>query len=393
MNFLRARPPGEYTAAGLSSVNARHGKKPEAFSRLLTLPEKRSPMQPCKSSNKHPELEAIRRIFLWVVTLTLVGVATIALSHRQSGAQSKSPIIAPIAFEEMNGERVYNASGVVPLADSRFLFCDNNIGDALFELDLDENGRKKGPLIRRPLQGLGPKAIDDLESMTVAEEKGRRFIFAASSLSVKKGKKGQSLKVPPSGLLRVRVNSDDSLSAENMPGFRDWFIQNAPAITSSANHTPDEGGLNIEGLAWDHERHALLFGLRTPLSGVYPLVIPVRVEDLDGPWTTDNLKVLPPIRLLLDSEGGARGIRSIEYVDSLHAFLVVLGRAVSGGTAPFELYEWKGGHRGKLRQFDVSFATKMKPEGMTAGTIAGRPALLFVDDGGGYAVSYDILRH
>src|SRR5262252_10524043 len=252
-----------------------------------------------------------RRTF---VILSLAFILDIAGSAPAPRAQSSVRTITPIPFEEMNGERVYNASGVIPLADSRFLFCDNNSGDALFELDLAEDGRKKGPLIRRPLQGLAPKAISDLEAMTLAEEKGRRFVFVTSSLSVKKTKDGQSPKIPPSGLLRVTVNSDDSLSAENMSGFRDWFIKNAPAVTASANHIPDEGGLNIEGLAWDHERHALLFGLRTPLSGTSPLVIPVRVKDLDGPWTTDNLQVLPPIRLFLDPAGGARGIRSIEYV-------------------------------------------------------------------------------
>jgi hypothetical protein len=77
----------------------------------------------------------------------------------------------------MNGERVYNASGVIPLADSRFLFCDNNSGIALFELDLAEDGRKKGSVIKRPLQGLAPNAISDMEAMTLAEEKGRRFVF------------------------------------------------------------------------------------------------------------------------------------------------------------------------------------------------------------------------
>src|SRR5262249_46143326 len=235
------------------------------------------------------------RIFSCAVALMLVGAATIALGHHQGGAaaparsrlddaQSNTQTITPIPFEEMNGERVYNASGVVPLAASRFLFCDNNSGDALFELDLAEDGRKKGPVIRRPLQGLAPKAISDLEAMTLAEEKGRRFIFVTSSLSVKKTKDGQSQKVPPSRLLRVTVNADDSLWAKNIPGSGDCFIQKAPAVTASANHIPDEGGLNIEGLAWDHERHALLFGLRTPLSGISPLVIPVRVKDLDGPW-------------------------------------------------------------------------------------------------------------
>src|SRR5262249_394897 len=62
--------------------------------------------------------------------------------------------IDSIPFGELNGRGEYNASGVIPLADSRFLFCDNNTSDALFELDLTPDGRKKGPLIRRPLQGL-----------------------------------------------------------------------------------------------------------------------------------------------------------------------------------------------------------------------------------------------
>src|SRR5262249_4685131 len=201
---------------------------------------------------------------------------------------------------------------------------------------------------------LATDAIDDMEAMTLAEEKGRRFIFVASSLNVKKAKDGQSQKVPPSGLLRVTVNPDDSLSAENMPGFRDWFVQHAPAITASANLVPDEGGVNIEGLAWDHEDHALLFGARSPLSGWSALVFPEQVSDLDGPWTTDNLKMLSPIRLMLGASGGGSGIRSIEYVHAFHAFLVVVGRSTSGGKAPFELYEWKGGRHGKTRRLNVS---------------------------------------
>jgi hypothetical protein len=326
-------------------------------------------------------------ILLFAFFLGIVGAAP--GPHAQSDVQT----ITPIPFEEMNGERVFNASGVVPLADSRFLFCDNNCNDALFELNLTEDGKKKGPLIRRPLQGLATDSIDDMEAMTLAEEKGRRFIFVASSLYVKKPKDGGAQRVPPSGLLRVKVNPDDSLSAENMPGFRDWFIQRAPSVAASAKLIPDEGGLNIEGLAWDHERRALLFGVRSPLLGANPLVIPVRVKDLDGPWTTDNLKMLLPIQLALGAAGGARGIRSIEYAPRLDAFLVIVGKSISGGPGPFELYEWKGGRRGKLRRRKVSFAEKMKPEGVTSGTIAGKPALLFLDDGGGYQVLWEPSEH
>jgi hypothetical protein len=379
-------------------------------------------MKPNNSLDMNLGARLRQRVFLCVATLALFSAAAIAAGGRQdppkqqpatkqpvtqqpaqqpapakpeSGpANPTGPVITPIPFGVMNGDDVYNASGVVPLTNSRFLFCDNNSNDSLFELIIGENGQRVGPLIRRPLQGLPPDSIDDMEAMTIAEEKGRRFIFVTASLGAKRPKEvGQPLRIPPSGLLRVTVGSDDGLSAENMPGFRDWFIKNSPIAAEAADRTPDEGGLNIEGLAWDHERHALLFGLRTPLLDNIPVVIPVKVKDLDGDWTTDNLKMEAPIQLMLEPDEAARGIRSIEYVHSLHAFLVVIGKAISGQKAPFALYEWKGGKRGKTHRLNVSFADKMKPEGLTSGIIAGKPALLFTDDGGGYQVFWlDQLR-
>jgi hypothetical protein len=333
-----------------------------------------------------------RRSFLRGLALLLISTVTFASDFSQNGprrsgdATSNSTTITSIPFGERNGDEPYNASGVIPLGDSRFLFCDNNVNDALFELNLTADGQKKGALIRRPLQGIAAEAIDDLEAMTLAEEKGQRFIFVASSLYVKKAKDGQPQQVQPSGLLRVKVNSDDSLSAENLPGFRDWFIQHAPAIAASANLIPDQGGLNIEGLAWDHHHQALLFGLRTPVPTSKLMLIPVRVKKLDGPWTTGNLKMLPPISLSPDTVDEAQGIRSIEYAADRRAFLVIAGKAISGSNAPFALYQWKGGKRGRMRRLNVSFAAKMKPEGITAGTVAGKPVLLFADDAGGYQV-------
>jgi hypothetical protein len=301
-------------------------------------------------------------------------------------AQSNDRVVTSIPFGETNGAEVYNASGAVPLADSRFLFCDNKSGDALFELDLSPEGRMKNRLIRRPLQGVAPGAVKDLESMTIAEEGGRRFIFASSSLSVKISKYGEPHPVVSTGLLRVTVNPNDSLSAENIPDFREWLIRNVPEIGASAKLVPDESGLNIEGLAWDESRHALLFGLRTPLSSGKPMVIPVKIKNLSGPWTTANLEALPPIQLLLEGADGSLGIRSMEYIPIQHSFLVVLGKTISKMKAPFAVYEWNGYPLGKLRRLDLAFAEKMKPEGLTSGTVAGKPMLLFLDDAGGYQV-------
>ncbi len=287
-----------------------------------------------------------------------------------------------IPFGEMNGADVYNASGVIALADSRLLLCDNHTGDALFELDLTADGQKKGPLVRRPLEGLAPGAVEDLEDMALVEEDGRRFVFVASSMNAKN--KGGRIEIPPSGLLRVTFEAGDRLRAENVPGLRDWLIAAYPQLAPWANAEPDAGGLNIEGLAWDHDRHALLFGVRTPVPSGTPLVLPVKVRDLAGPWATSNLEALPAIELTVDTEAGEVGIRGLAEDRSRHAFLVLVGKTMKGSDAPFSLYEWDGNASGVTRQLGVSFARKAKPEGLTRATIGGRSALVFVDDAGGF---------
>ena len=315
--------------------------------------------------------------------------ALIALFAVLAAGCSKSSepalIIDSIPFAERNGKDEFNASGIVPLADSRFLICDNNTNDALFELNLTPDGQKKGPLIRRPLQGLAPDAIDDMEGMAFAEENGRRYVFVSSSLYVKKVKKGEA-DVPPSGVLRVTVNPDDTLSAENMPGFREWLIDAFPQIASSAQTKPDDGGLNIEGFAWDKGRHAFLFGVRTPVSNGKPLVLPVKVKDLAGTWTTDNLEAQAPIQLSVESALDEQGIRDLYGNQDGQTFLVITGKSINDSKAPFSLYEWSGGSDGAMRRFNVSFAKKMKPEGIARGVIGGKSALVIVDDGGGYQV-------
>ena len=310
-----------------------------------------------------------------------------------SGQTPVGQVITPIPFDEMNGNDVYNASGVIPIGDSRFLFCDNNSADALYELDLKHNGRKKGSLIKHKIHGLAPGAVSDFEDLTSVKEKGRRFVFVTSSLSVKKAKKEEPSKIPSSGLLRVTIDHGDNLIAENMADFRNWFVRQVPELTGVAEFPPEEGGINIEGLAWDADRHALLFGLRAPVPNGKLLVVPVRVKSLTDRWTTDNLEVLPPIRLSIETTEGGQGIRSIEYIKSLGLFLIIIGRSLSGSDVPFALYQWDGRQSGMTKRLKLSFAKKMKPEGICEGKVDGKRVLVFVDDSGGYQIlSLDQVR-
>jgi hypothetical protein len=316
--------------------------------------------------------------------------ATGALSFAQT--QRGALTIAPVPFGEMNGRDEYNASDIIPIADSRFLFCDNNTDDALFELDLTPDGRKQGPLIRRPLRGLASGAAHDLEDMALVEEGGRRYVFLTSSMRVRSapaGSREDALVVPPNGVLRVTINPDETLVAENMPDFRDWLIRAYPQLAASARIKPNDGGLNIEGLAWDRKRRALLFGLRTPAPDGKPLVLPVKLKDLAGPWTTSNLEAQAPIHLSIEPAGDEQGIRCLYNERDRNGFLVIVGKATKDSEAPYSLYEWNGNAGGAVRRLNVVFAKKMKPEGITRGSIGGRDALVVVDDGGGFQVVWD----
>src|SRR5262245_34286912 len=95
---------------------------------------------------KTPGAPVTWRSYSFGQILLIVSIATLCFGYQaksrpssrtqHGGVLSDGQTITSIPFGELNGTDTYNASGVVPLADSRFLFCDNNSNDALFELDL-----------------------------------------------------------------------------------------------------------------------------------------------------------------------------------------------------------------------------------------------------------------
>jgi hypothetical protein len=306
-------------------------------------------------------------------------------------SDSQDQVVSSIYFEERPGEDPYNASEVVPIGDSRFLFCDNNISEAAFEMRFSAEGVLY-PLVRHPIRGVHPEAIDDLECMTMAEVGNQRLVFVSSSMCLKKGdvsakKKSRRGKISAAreSLIRVTLTSDGRSEAEIIPSFRAWLVENSPVLGKSANYIPDDGGLNIEGLGWDPTQSVLVFGLRTPVKDGRPLILRVRVKNALGIWNLSNLEMLPPLTLAIEHADGSLGIRSIQYDPTRNAYLVVIGNSISGAHMPFQLYSWDGNPEGICRRFKrLVFHKKMRPEGVCYGTIGGRGVILFVDDRGGY---------
>ena len=228
--------------------------------------------------------------------------------------------------------------------------------------------------------------------MTVVQSEGRSFLFVAPSFSLKQQKKhhkkkSQRGKLFParSCLLRISIGAEGQLTAEVLSGFREWLVARAPELGKSPRYLPDDGGLNIEGLAWSPIEQALLFGVRTPVIDHKPLILQVRLKRTDGPWDLSNFELLSPIALATKTDREEVGIRSLEFDRSRGLVLIVVGNPTSESKAPFALYSWDGNQEGRVQHFPgVQFHKRMKGEGVTHGLVANRGAMVFVDDAGGY---------
>src|SRR4029079_18440966 len=117
------------------------------------------------------------------------------MAQKKDKKRDQEGSLRSIKFNERPGKLPYNASEVVCLDDSRFLFCDNNISESLFEIRFTPEGELAGPLIHHPIRGVRPEAIDDLECMALAEVEGARLLFVSSSFCLKKKKTKHQKKV------------------------------------------------------------------------------------------------------------------------------------------------------------------------------------------------------
>jgi uncharacterized protein DUF3616 len=285
-------------------------------------------------------------------------------------------IIKPIPFNDRpQGEDCFNASGIVALEDSTFLFCDNHIPDALFELHIIGPKKKKHSIKRRSFKGIELKNANDFEGLALAEEGKQKFVFATTSLSMNKR----------SALVRITIGKKDK--AEIIPDFRSWLTENVPELRKASKYSAEKGGINVEGLCWYAKKNLLMMGFRTPLIKGRPFILPIHLQKPSCSWSVENLKILPPIILTVKND---QGIRTLSYDSRRKEFFVVVGNSTSSSKSPFHLYSWNGNTKGAVHHIDnVRFHRKMKVEGMTYGTIKGRGALIFVDDGGGYQILWD----
>lgn len=268
----------------------------------------------------------------------------------------------------------FEASGVefVPDSDGVIFVDDGRPGEVLW-MQLDQSGQQVGQV--KPIE-LGV-SVNNPEGITYD---GTYFYIIGSQTDPKAGDRN--------ALVRFSFNPQDQTvqKVDVISDLRRHLVERVPELRGQGELKGEDGGLNIEGIAWnpDPEQQRLLLGLRSPIINGQALVVPIRVPNPSQPFTAENLQFDTTIQLSL----GGLGIRDIEYDSRLKSFLIISGAPENQERATFVLWEWSGNADQSRAEFrpreEATLDPKMKPEGVTRARIAGRDFIFIVGDSSSY---------
>ena len=266
----------------------------------------------------------------------------------------------------------FEASGVAYVPGSEgVLFVDNGRVGQCFWMRLDQNGKQVGPIKTVEL-GV---SIEDIEGITT----DGTYFYVVSSQSRPKA-------IAKAGLVRFKFDARSQIveGVESISGLKKFLVENVAELREEGDRKSKDGGVNIEGLAWDPRQGRLLLGLRSPIVDGQGLLVPLRLRDPRGAFSIDNLEVegSRAIRLPL----GGLGIRGIEYDGRANLFRIISGAAEDQDATDFGLWEWNGNVQQRVLREMNRFDKNLKPEGVARATVGNRDFLIVVCDAGGYTI-------
>ncbi|MEO5363599.1 MAG: hypothetical protein H7838_08250 [Magnetococcus sp. DMHC-8] len=230
------------------------------------------------------------------------------------------------------------ASGIQELPDGRLLVINDEKKGALTLLTL------RGKTIASATVLEEKKALDDLEGVTLGPN-GRIYVMTGSA-----------------SLMRFAIGADDRLV--DWEGARGLRRRLANYLNTKRGINTSKGKINVEGLAWDYQRDALLIGLRKPMDGNRALI--VVLKNPEKILCDKNKK--PNFSLLIRLDLHKNAIRDITNNPRAgqSQYLIMAG---PGGGKAFQLWQMAdtGSSRPVVRKFTETGDTNIDhAEGITA---------------------------
>lgn len=266
----------------------------------------------------------------------------------------------------------FEASGVAGVAGTDgVLFVDNGRSGQVFWMGLDQNGKQAGAI-----KGLALGAdVEDIEGITT----DGTYFYVVSSQSRPKA-------VASTGLARFKFDarSQSVDGVVTIGGLKKFLVENVAELRGEGDRKSKDGGINIEGLAWDPRNGRLLLGLRSPVVDGQALLVPLKLRDSRGAFTIDNLQVEGGKALRLSL--GGLGVRGIEYDGQAKVFRILSGATEEQQLTDFGLWQWNGDEKQSVLREMNKFDKTLKPEGVARVTAGKRDFLIVVLDAGGYTI-------
>jgi pSer/pThr/pTyr-binding forkhead associated (FHA) protein len=341
-------------------------------------------------------IRAIGGILATVMSAVLTVVLTITIMRSNSTPTTNTNTVTPPIDPGKRGNlklKLTNATAATPFQGGTFeasgaiqvpstdgiYFVDNSKSREIFFLPLDQGGKQAGAV--KPI-AFGAQ-VEDPESIAY----GGSFFYVMSSLS-------NTAAGDANCLIRFALDpGTQNLQGqpEVMTGIREFLIENVAELRAVAGLAFNAGGINIEGMAWDAVHDRLLLGFRSPTVNGNALLVPIKLRDPRGTFSTQNLIAEPSIQISL----GGLAIRDIEYDSRGGVFIIIAGSTAQGEAKDFGLYEWTGetdsSKPDAAPQEITKLDQKMKPEGVTRVKIGGRDFLVVTGDASSY-IKFDILE-
>jgi pSer/pThr/pTyr-binding forkhead associated (FHA) protein len=340
-----------------------------------------------KDKNSWFSANALSRIIAQILGAVATGLVTIYLiksglekggggANGGGGTERRADKLIRNASWEKFGlgilKYIYNveASGVAfaPGMNGVLFVPDSSKGDIAW-MQLDDNGIQVGDIKPISLN----VSFEDPEALTY----GNSFFYLVTSQS-------NPNNGAQNAIVRFEINPETRTlrgQPEIITDFRSFLLQNVTTIATSGAPDGRQGGLNIEGLAWDPNKERLLVGLRGPQiggPGGQAALVPIKLRDPRGKFTRENLKVDQPEVIVLSL--GGQAVRDITYDPQLKSFLIISGVHEGGQRTDFGLWEWDGQSPTPIKL--MTLEDEQKPEGVTSVTINGHSYAFVVGDAG-----------
>lgn len=325
-------------------------------------------------SEKKPEFDFSNRRVIRTAMILFLSAAVVGLLVFvwMAGASPSHEASLPEPMTAFSGG-TFEASGVAHVRGTdAVLFVDDGRPNEIFWMQLGQDRKQAGRINAIDIS----TNIVDLEGITSDGE----YFYVVGSQSKSTG-------ADTAGLARFTFDATNQrvVGTQAASGLKRFLADNVVELRGMENTKYSQGGINVEGIAWDPANRRLLLGLRSPVVEGHALVVPLKLRDPKAALSFDNLEVegRKAIRLPL---GGA-GIRSIEYDEARKAFFLITGAGPNTEKMNFKIWEWSGdGATLTLRETD-SFDRRLKPEGITRVSTGTRDFVFIVFDTSGYAAT------